>query len=41
LQQLAAIDSLAVRMDLSAEQWRNRYEIEDKLEEIYNKEEIY
>jgi hypothetical protein len=41
LQQLAAIDSLADRMDLSAEQWRSRYEMENKLEEIYNKEEIY
>jgi hypothetical protein len=41
LQQLAAIDSLADRMDLSAEQWRSRYELENKLEEIYNKEEIY
>jgi hypothetical protein len=28
-------------MDLSAEQWRSRYEMENKLEEIYNKEEIY
>jgi hypothetical protein len=28
-------------MDLSAEQWRSRYELENKLEEIYNKEEIY
>lgn len=41
LQQPSDIDSLADRMDLSAEQWQSRYEIEAKLESIYNMEEIY
>lgn len=41
LQQLEEIDNLAESRELSAAEWQKRYEIENELENIYQKEAIY
>lgn len=41
LEQLQCIDNMAEMRELNCDEWRNRYEVERKLEQIYIREEIF